>query len=639
MSYLSVHGIMKHEKKRAFLAALTEVITRFEHELDKASIAGLLSELAEEFEQGNKGPSVSLEGPARGPLVCRIEYPTGLSLERTLPDWLETGCVFLSVEKPPPVMTELGLELHCAGVDRPVQLSGRVVQQTPTGVAVEVFRPTENQRLQLTRLPEKMRAARQSPRATAIVEAIPQAVAEEARTAAPPPPAPVSPGPVSPSATAATPPVSTVVQMPQSSPPPAETAERSSRPSELLQLTSSPRQSWDVSRGKLSAILCDVLRAGAGGVLQITSQGTTWQLLIHRRDVLAITRDPWSDAETLERLLFEAGRLDESDVQAVRRVQEREGLTSEQALVKLQLVNPQVLRIVARTRLTFLLKRLGALSTGQAAIYDAPATASFETTARLSLAEHLFNHFLERYLNTELTTLKSEQAAPFSDLDLRLDPAQGLDLSFLAENEGHQRLLKALDKEPRSLADLARQCAIGEHQLLASLLALDELGCLERKKRVVRTYVQSQRIEHIDVLYAQLGRHNLFERLGLNWSAYEEEVHTAYRTMQEKLNLANLTADDASSLRDKVTELQTAADEAYRVLKSRPSRVAYRRQVADSFACENAVETFYKHLETAKFRRDIPLALEYCQRILELDPGHAAARQDFDLLRSLQTKS
>ena len=117
-----------------------------------------------------------------------------------------------------------------------------------------------------------------------------------------------------------------------------------------------------------------------------------------------------------------------------------------------------------------------------------------------------------------------------------------------------------------------------------------------------------------------------FAMLGVHWSAYQSLIDEAWARERffasEEHYPATLSPADAKNRED----VEEALDAAYRVLREPSSRRSYRDSVVDRMNLQSAVGLYWDKGDTGVMRSDLEAAVDFLQRVLELDPNHKGAR-------------
>ncbi|MBA2664071.1 MAG: J domain-containing protein [Bradymonadaceae bacterium] len=590
------------KEQQQLLNALATLTKEYKAKFEPKEVAALLRELADEVST----PIESLSGPVRtvaGKIEVLLCFERALTLEQQLPNLLEVGGIFVDIAPAPPMLAEVALIIEGAGASSSVTLNGRVVQVTAAGVALEVYKPNEQQRELLKELPGKMRAAGPRRKLPAPADA-PMPVAAPTLAQAPAAPPVVAPTPVRTLATG------------------------------LYTVAGEPVKRWDLSRDSIVKVLIETSTKLGYGVIEVATDGVKRQLLIQDGHLYDIRREPATDSESVEHLLAASGRFDATAVASARELAAKQNITPGEALVALGHLPHQELAIGLRTRLLFLLTRVCALKDAQIAYYPLdqyPGTFLLQPISLLERAMELVRSHWTALSSEELRTHESS----FSQFHLALIDPPPFNVSVLDLPAKEARLLEVVGERSRGLRDLYRTTSLSEQQTLTIVIVLEEMGLLRRLEVNTWGRVKTQQVEQIDLMHERLLRDNHFELLNLHWSADNEEVGAAYQAVLVRFNPDDLSASTDPALLAKIAQVRVRAGEAHQVLAARPGRATYRETVIDRFAIEGAIQMFERQLETAKIRREIRAGIEVCRRIIELDPGHSEARRDLDLLRTL----
>ena len=89
----------------------------------------------------------------------------------------------------------------------------------------------------------------------------------------------------------------------------------------------------------------------------------------------------------------------------------------------------------------------------------------------------------------------------------------------------------------------------------------------------------------------------------------------------------------------KVHEVLERVRTAYAFLHDKNRRRQLRESIADIHHRQASIDMFEKQADTAKMQRDVRGAIDFYERIYELNPGHPNAKSELALLRTLIPKN
>ena len=125
----------------------------------------------------------------------------------------------------------------------------------------------------------------------------------------------------------------------------------------------------------------------------------------------------------------------------------------------------------------------------------------------------------------------------------------------------------------------------------------------------------------------KLSRSTHFDTLGLSWSAYTEMLETSYFDLQRRFRLDRFPKERREALRETVTQMQEALDEAWRLLRDPQTRRRYRASFIGPKENARAVALYLEKAEMALMLGDEERGQRFLKHVLELDPLNSEARR------------
>lgn len=613
---------MDAKARQKLVDQLVAVLNEHAKDFPASATAAVLRDIADELQDGKPTRSV-LSLMTEAGYVVTLRYPTSMSLERDLGNLLEVAGLMLKLEPAPNLLQELELRVEGQGVHEPVVLKGRAVHNSPMGTAIEVLKASDAVRETLVELPERMREARRQPPAPAYAAAPPSAYAPG------PPAAGYAPAPAG-YAIAQAPPMVVVQQVQHIQQ--VVTLDATA----LFDLPGNPQMRWKLGDKPLTTVLTDLITAVDGvGVLVVPHEGMTYHLLIQRDKVLDIRTSPLREEDSIETLLVASGTITEEQARRSRSHAQKNGGSLAEALSDLDILGPAQMLVALKTRTIFLLDRLWDMAEGEAHYFDLETKPRGIVTSPVSLVERIFERLHKRFLVTAVQDRAGAETI-FAHQQLRQARANLIPLEDLPINDRQRRGVEVILERVRTLPQLFRVSPMPESQTLAMVLTLHTMRVLELEKVDVASRPKSETSEEVDLLLGRLHkRENHYQLLTLHWSAYDDDVKRTWEALSRRLETARKELQDDPDMLAKVQQVQTACKTAFETLRTQASRAVYRATVIDEFAQVSAIETLENQIETGKIRRDIPVIIDACRRILELNPKHVAARRDLDGLSTM----
>lgn len=584
--------------RRQVLTALTRTIEEGSSALGEEEMVTVLHELLADLDgENSRICTFSAEG---GRPVLTLEYGSAVALEREWDILTEICGMLVEVNPAPPKMKDLTVLIAGKGLRDRVELYGRVVQNTKKGAALELFPPDIEQKRELKRLLKKMEIAKET-------------LNQESSAS-------MMPGP---------PPRGAQPHRPQSQPsadPAQQQPALRQRQVGLIEETVVEEQ-WEVNPTNISTILLQAAGIEGYGVLEFkTLQGRT-QLVVHHGALVDIRKERPADSETLESLLLSAKKVTAEEIQRAQEMKAEQGISLGEALVDLQTMTHEDLLLAVRTRLIFLLHQTWKFERGEAKLFRLQRRPEQRLRSSAKLLAEIVSFLNERYGSLPLAELKERQDQFRGSLLKRIDPMP-VNIAEMGLDPAVERFVSVLLADSWSLEELHRVSSLSQGKTIQTLLVLDELDLLERKKKSKRRWEETQ----IEDLHLRLRSSNYFELFGVHWSAYEKEIDEGYDKLTAKLDVPQ---EVQKNVGDKIEELRREIEEAYMVLSNRRSRRTYRDETIEKFAQKSAIQIYSKKADTFRMQGNVDALVDCLKRILELDPGDKAARRDLIALREL----
>jgi|GEM_PF-4789620 len=391
-----------------------------------------------------------------------------------------------------------------------------------------------------------------------------------------------------------------------------------------------PYRQWDLSATPLTAILLSLAASGETSVLDLQSGDNRAQLLISRGELLEIRLLPCSAKRSLSAGLVKQGRLNPAQAASVRQYAYEQGISEASALLKAgNLLPATTIRIAARARQRHLLERLMRANLAQASAYRLASLAAEHRVAPISLVGFLFERVRAHYdAGPEAALAKAEQRYIGMQIKLKANFAFSINHIGLPIHE-RQLLDRVLTRE-RDFDRVLHNSPTSRQASVAILAGLDAVGLLQVEGSGLSGQGSSSWAEdialagvRIDAMEMRLAHENYFDLFGLHWSTYDAEVERAYKALSTHFNLLKQPLGLDSSQRARLEVIRSELEKIHAILSDATRRAHYRRTLVSP---ANSRRTAQKldGLGAAAFRkRAFHSALDYYQRLLELEPDNS----------------
>lgn len=601
----------------AFAGALDQVIDFWLDRLSPAELAGVMAVRLERLGAGSALaqalPEVSVEWEPAQPGQIGWVFGSATQLEAQLDNIFKLQAICLEMERGPDVLRDVEISVRAPGAHQGVRLVGRVVHKHKTQVAIQLDKPNIQLRAALDELIHELKHGRAT---------IPAPVPN--RAPAPTPVAVVAPVPTTPARAASASHAS------------VDQGLGAGRSTIIASPVNAPSRPVSLQDGLVSALV-EVAALKVTGLLELKSSAYTLVLTLERGCVQDITRTPVRDQDSLERLLVSAGKISEVQLEQARELAEQYQISVGEALVDLALLEYGEVRVALKTRVLYMTRQLWAGQFKEATLTTLERLPQRSLALPVFLWSLLYRYVLESFTQRSAAELDALREASRGMSIRRVEPLP-CDISQLELGAKHTRLLTVLLDEVRTEPEIVSMSQMGRTEVAAVLLTLKALRLTEEYVPDAARQHRTRQLDALTTAQARLGTQNLFEALGLHWSAYDEEIEAAYKNVRAQYDPQSGEFSHISEARETLEEVSSQLDRAYDELRLRNKRTAYRNQVVDAFKIRSSIEMFEKQIDMAKMRRDIDEAIVYCKRILELQPSNAKAQQDLKLLMTVKER-
>lgn len=557
--------------------------------LPKEELVRLLEEFVRDLKQGGRTATFRMSPEP----VLTLSYPSPRAVDRDLASLKGMGSLLIDVDPRPPRMQELEIHLTSPGLPEAVVLSGRVIQETSEGVVLQFFGTESHLKIELSRMAKKI----------ALVE-----------TLSPPIPAPNALRELGSGFTSA-----------------PEMVVRQDDPNreKLLLIKESPEIETEFyTTQELIEELLEVSCVEGYAVLEVKGQGNTMQLLVHHGELIDLRCDPARKEDSLEELLSKNGDIVESSIERARSLAMAQEISVGECLVDLnELSHPQLLAAI-RARLTLLLRRAFLIESGSLKRYVLQKRPPSLLRSSLPLIVEIV-----RFLRPGIDALTGQdllnRETEMRSYCFRRRRNHGLELGDAGFDARELRLLNLVLQKTQTYDQIIKTSPLSAQRTIQALLLFEQLRLLERSTEVQKSWEMTQFIE----LEKGFATGNPFEILGVHWSAYDDEVATAF---EERSLLLQLPPDAKEEHKERLATMREKLEEARRALSSREKRKVHRDRIADSFAQQSALRIYEQKADANRVQKNIPALIESLERIVELKPSAVRAKKDLEALKRLR---
>lgn len=391
-----------------------------------------------------------------------------------------------------------------------------------------------------------------------------------------------------------------------------------------------PSRQWDLSATPLAAILLSLAASGETSVLDLQSGDNRAQLLICRGELVEIRLLPCSAKRSLSASLVKQGRLNPAQAASVRQYAYEQGISEASALLKAgNLLPATTIRSAARARLRDLLNRLMRANLAQASAYRLAPQPAEHRVAPISLVGFLFERVRAHYdAGPDAALAKAEQR--YLGMQIKLKASFAFSINQIGLPIHERQLIDRVLTRERPFDRVLHNSPTSRRATVAILAGLDAVGLLQVEGSGLSGHSSTSWAEdialagvRIDAMERRLEHENYFDLFGLHWTTYDAEVERAYRALSAHFDLLKQPLGLDASQRARLEEIRGELEKIHAILSDPTRRAHYRRTLVSP---ANARRTAQKldGLGAAAFRkRTFHSALDYYQRLLELEPDNS----------------
>ncbi len=392
-----------------------------------------------------------------------------------------------------------------------------------------------------------------------------------------------------------------------------------------------------LSQERVLDILLQLSEDGFTGLLMFDEHGERReQLLFDSGYVVERSVKPRQTDEELGPMLLAADHITKRQLAMAAAHADELGLGVARSLMDLGILNPDQLRHAIAGRLTFLLREFCDRQQGVVRIYEShtlPAGFLPQPPLRVHVAvERIIYDRLYRRLAQYSTEEREERMQPH--------------VGSYPEIIGHQRdrLERAVGQPEQMkfveqtitgnirMREVMTESSLRPPETFATVFSLHRMGLVRFDRSLHETVVRERLRENITVKHMSVHKASYFEVLNVHWSSYSEVIEEAYQRLVDQFAIENMPDDLAPDIQQKVEEINERLEAAYAALAKRKTRHAYRTRIMPEYKLDHAIPLFLKQCELAERRQNWVEARDAILRVLEIEPDHEEAKRKLDSL-------
>lgn len=393
---------------------------------------------------------------------------------------------------------------------------------------------------------------------------------------------------------------------------------------------SAPRvDRWALDETSLDKVLLDLSSRTGIGALELRARRHSARLLIETGRVHRIELIPSMAKRSLLALMQRGGKLDENQVRRVRKYARAHGLSSAQALLQMpQVLPPDVVRSGVRSRVRYLLRRLLDANLASAEFRTRQTLPADTVPAGVPLVESLFAHTRAAHTGKQ-SGRRGRAEASFRGKQLARKTSFAFSVNQLGLDFHERQLVDNILEEARSFEQVLQRSPLPSADTVALLAGLEAVGLLDARPIGLSspessswTQERDEALTRVALMEARLERESYFSIFGAHWATYDAEVERRFSTLHSRFKTLEQPLGLSSGDRRRITAVRERIEAIYRVLEDPAQRRRYRNTLVPASRRRRAARKLEQLGGAALRRGAFASALDYFQRLLELEPDH-----------------
>ncbi len=393
-----------------------------------------------------------------------------------------------------------------------------------------------------------------------------------------------------------------------------------------------PTRRWRLTQTPLSAILLDLVTRPGAGLLDVRSGKHRAQLLVDDARLVEVRLLPCSTKRSLTAILERSGRLDGKQALRLRKFARRNQISEAQALLQTpNVLSPSEVRTSVRARMRHLIGRLMDASLNTASFFELDAIPDALRIASIPLAGVLFERMRARHTGSYKKPI-DEAEAHFRGMELVRKSNLAFSINQLGLRLHERQLVDRVLTRRRSFEKVLFNSPLPKNDTIAILVGLEAVGLLDVTPIGLggldsASWSQEYElaVERLDWMEARLERETHFDILGVHWTTYDAEVDRAYDAVRGHFDTLNQPLGLKDADRKRVAHIRERLARIYAILSDPHRRRGYRQTLVPGSQRRRTAKKLQILGGAALRRKAFHSALDYYQRLLDLDPGNTMA--------------
>lgn len=405
----------------------------------------------------------------------------------------------------------------------------------------------------------------------------------------------------------------------------------------------SPARVEELTGERVVDVMLQLSGSGFSGLVETVGSGIDRQIYFDGGLVVEIRRRPRFSHEELGPMLHMADHIDAQQLAMAAAYAEENQTIFERSLLELELLDQDSIRHAIAGRLTFLLRAICELDSGQIRVFDnqsmpagylpAPPLRVHVPVERI-IYKRLFER-LKKFDAVQRGAMVSEHLDAYPEV--APDGYERLERVVLSPE--HTRLVERILGERRRLREVFTESSLSPSETAAVVHALHRMGVLRFDTSLHKTIVRERYRENVTVKYLSVHKASYFEVLNVHWSSYDEMIDKAYKELSDQFDPAAVPDSMEAEVVGRVREIHERVERAYQTLADHENRQAYRKRIMPAYKLSHAIPLFLKQSELAERRTEWAEAIDSLRRVLEIDPGNEKAGLHLARIQQMQASN
>lgn len=396
------------------------------------------------------------------------------------------------------------------------------------------------------------------------------------------------------------------------------------------------RPSWTghIAQTSLFSALSQLSGHNATGTLHVyINDDQDLQCYLNKGRILAVVPKPVDEATLLGELLVQAEMIQASQRDIALTKLEGKEVPLGDYLREQVWISKKQLAEMLRTQMYLRLRPFLSIEEGSFAFWEQrrPEGNKYFSppTAPLKL---IFRGAMD-YFEQEPTEASQEFESNYNSRYLFRSDATAEQWEALQLNQEESTFLDNLATGKYRLRELYTASRMRRRKVYAFLRALHELSMVRFEAEQNQEFKIQEMLEKFQSRHALVGGDDIYEFIGLTWTASNEDLQEAMKRVKTQYDLSRYEGEWPE-------ELQTMSNEILEKLKKVRKQLSGRKRpipkkiLSSPAEIKSAIKLLEEQADMAVYRRSFAKAIEYFSRILDLVPKSAKHKKKLDACKA-----